>query len=183
MNFVDGNLVPISIYVDGSCIENRNVGPQTAAGWGFLIVKGDRGLGKGTGDLIYEESGKVVTNQDNSEWIGAEVGSNNTAELSAMIHALKWVITECPDHPITIRADSMYALRITDGSWKAKENKILANTAQSMWKETSKLVEIELAHVRAHSGHRWNERADHLAFRGQSGEVAIPLQFWKPGQR
>lgn len=185
MGFVDADAssIPISIYVDGSCIENRNVGPETAAGWGFVVVRGDRGLGKGNGDLIYEESGKVVTDENDSEWMGAEVGSNNTAELSAMIYALKWTITECLDSPITIRADSMYALRITDGSWKAKENKILASRAQNMWKEAKKISEIDSAHVRAHSGHRWNERADHIAFRAQSNETAIPLQFWKPGQR
>ena len=105
------------------------------------------------------------------------------AELSAMIHALRWVITQCPNTSITIRGDSMYALRITDGSWKAKENKLLANNAQEIWKETEKLVDIKLAHIKAHTGHRWNERADHLAFRVQSNQVAIPLQFWKPGQR
>ena len=74
----DDSSPPISIYVDGSCIENRNVGPETAAGWGFLVVSGDRGLGKGTGDVLYEEAGKVVTNRDKDGWIGAEVGSNNT---------------------------------------------------------------------------------------------------------
>ncbi len=185
MSFVEGDSspLPISIYVDGSCIENRNVGPNTAAGWGFLVVIGDRGLGKGTGDLIHEESGIVVTDKESTDWIGAEVGSNNTAELSAMIYALKWAITQCPNAPVTIRADSMYALKITDGTWKAKENKLLANRAQEMWKEATDLIEINSAHVRAHAGHRWNERADHLAFRAQSNEGAIPLQFWKPGQR
>ena len=184
INFVEiDSSPPISIYVDGSCIENRNVTPNTAAGWGFLVVSGDRGLGKGTGDVIYEKSGKVVTHKDKREWIGAEVGSNNTAELSAIIYALRWVITQCPDVPITIRSDSMYALRITDGSWKAKENKLLAAKAQEIWKESEELVEIKLAHIKAHTGHRWNERADHLAFRSQSNQTAIPLQFWKPGQR
>ena len=184
INFVeDDSSPPISIYVDGSCIENRNVGPDTPAGWGFLVVSGDRGLGKGTGDVIYEEAGKVVTNKEKNEWIGAEVGSNNTAELSAIIYALRWVITQCPDASITIRGDSMYALNITNGSWKAKENKVLANKAQEIWKEANKLVDIKLAHIKAHTGHRWNERADHLAFRVQSDQVAIPLQFWKPGQR
>jgi ribonuclease HI len=185
MVFVDADAshIPHSIYIDGSCIENRNVGPNTAAGWGFVVVRGDRGLGKGSGDLIHEESGKVVTDESDGGWLGAEVGSNNTAELSAMICALKWVITKCPNSEITIRADSMYALRITDGSWKAKENKTLASRSQSMWNEAKSLVNLESAHVKAHSGHRWNERADHLAFRAQSDDVAIPLQFWKPGQR
>ena len=45
----DASSIPISIYVYGSCIENRNVGPETAAGWGFVVVRGDRGLGKGNG--------------------------------------------------------------------------------------------------------------------------------------
>ncbi len=177
------SLLPLSIYVDGSCIENRNVGPNTAAGWGFLVVEGDRGLGKGNGKPIHEEAGKVITDSKNKQWIGAEVGSNNTAELSAMVYALKWVITECPNTSVTIRADSMYALRITDGSWKAKENKVLAERSQMMWKEARKICNIDSAHVKAHTGHRWNERADHLAFRAQSNDVAIPLQFWKPGQR
>ena len=68
MGFVDADAssIPISIYVDGSCIENRNVGPEMAAGWGFVVVRGDRGLGKGNGDLIYEESGKVVTDENDS---------------------------------------------------------------------------------------------------------------------
>jgi ribonuclease HI len=184
-NLVEGlhSSAPISIYVDGSCIENRDVGPNTSAGWGFVVIIGDRGLGRGTGDLIYEESGKVITDKNDIQWIGAEVGSNNTAELSAMIHALKWIITECPETSITVRADSMYALRITDGTWKAKENKILAATANEIWNEAKKIVDLDSAHVRAHTGHRWNERADHLAFRAQSNDIAIPLQFWKPGVR
>ena len=183
-NFVEiDSSPPISIYVDGSCIENRNVTSDTIAGWGFLVVSGDRGLGKGTGDVIYEESGKVVTDKDKQEWIGAEVGSNNTAELSAMIHALRWVITQCPDVPITIRGDSMYALRITDGSWKAKENKLLARKANEIWKVSEQLVEIKLAHIKAHTGHRWNERADHLAIRAANDEAPVSLSFWKPGQR
>jgi ribonuclease HI len=37
-------------------------------------------------------------------------------------------------------------------------------------------------HVRAHRGHRWNERADHLAKRAMRRERPEPLTFWKPGQ-
>ena len=36
----------ISIYVDGSCEENKNVTAKTPAGWGFCVVIGDTGLGK-----------------------------------------------------------------------------------------------------------------------------------------
>ena len=33
------------IYFDGSCSENRNVGPETPAGWGFCVIIGDNGIG------------------------------------------------------------------------------------------------------------------------------------------
>ena len=50
---------PIYLYVDGSCEDNRNVTSNTPAGWGFCVIDGDNGIGKGQGNLIYEESGKV----------------------------------------------------------------------------------------------------------------------------
>ena len=46
----------ISIYVDGSCEENRNVSSETPAGWGFCVVIGDTGLGKGQGEIITEKN-------------------------------------------------------------------------------------------------------------------------------
>ena len=72
-----------TIYVDGSCLDNQNVGPDAPAGWGIVIVTGDSGLGKGGGEVLHEENGKVMTDEDDDDWLGAEVGSNNTAELSA----------------------------------------------------------------------------------------------------
>ena len=183
MNSAVVDTPPVSIYIDGSCIENRNVTADTAAGWGFVVVIGDRGVGRGTGDLMHESSGPVITNPNSNEWLGAEVGSNNTGELSAMVHALRWILVNCPKGEVTIRADSMYALRITDGAWSAKANKKLAYLSQELWKEVAQVVDLHNAHVKAHSGHRWNERADHLAYRGQGDDDPIPLQFWRPGQR
>lgn len=183
MNSAVVDTPPVSIYIDGSCIENRNVTADTAAGWGFVVVIGDRGVGRGTGDLMHESSGPVITNTNSDEWLGAEVGSNNTGELSAMVHALRWILVNCPKGEVTIRADSMYALRITDGAWSAKANKKLAHLSQELWKEVAQVVDLHNAHVKAHSGHRWNERADHLAYRGQGDDDPIPLQFWRPGQR
>ena len=40
------------IYFDGSCSENRNVGPETPAGWGFCVIIGDNGIGKGHGEPV-----------------------------------------------------------------------------------------------------------------------------------
>tara|TARA_X000000368_G_C22974210_1_gene686880 strand:- start:407 stop:946 length:540 start_codon:yes stop_codon:yes gene_type:complete len=173
----------ISIYVDGSCEENRNVSSETPAGWGFCVVIGDTGLGKGQGEIITEKSGPVITEKKSEGYIGSEVGSNNTAELCALAHALKWLLVDGSDAPAVIRGDSQYALKIGAGIWKAKANKELALNVQKLWREVSSLRNLTQEHVRAHRGHRWNERADHLAFRAMQGKDALPLQFWKPGKR
>ena len=171
------------IYVDGSCEENRNVTSQTPAGWGFCVISGASGNGRGGGDVVLEKSGPVVTDVSADGFLGAEVGSNNTAELSAIAHAMRWMLTEGGDQGVVIRGDSQNALRISSGEWRAKANKALADSAGSLWSEVSSLRSLRAEHVRAHRGHRWNERADHLAFRAMQGEDALPLQFWKPGAR
>jgi len=87
-------LAALHIYVDGSCEENRNVTAETPAGWGFCVVEGDTGLGRGRGEIVTEGSGSVITDETSNDFIGAEVGSNNTAELSAIAGALGWLKEE-----------------------------------------------------------------------------------------
>ena len=171
------------IYVDGSCEENRNVTSKTTAGWGFCVISGDSGIGKGGGDVVFERSGPVVTKESADGFIGARVGSNNTAELSAIAHALRWLLVEGGSQAVVLRGDSEYALNIASGQWRAKANKELADSARTLWSEVASLRSLTPEHVRAHRGHRWNERADHLAFRAMQGEDSLPLQFWKPGAR
>ncbi len=171
------------IYFDGSCGENRNVGPETPAGWGFCVIIGDNGIGKGHGELVKEMSGSVVTEAGEEGYIGATVGSNNTAELSAFAHALRWILMSHESGRVVLRGDSEYAMNVGSGKWKGKANKELVGSVRSLWNEASSSFDISVEHVRAHEGHRWNERADHLAFRAMKGESALPFQFWKPGRR
>ena len=116
----------LTLYVDGSCDGNQNVDASTLAGWGVVIVIGDSGLGRGSGEILAELSGPVVTSQGDDEFIGAEVGSNNTAELSGLFAALRWILTEEQDDSIRIRLDSQYAGNIATGAWRAKANRELA---------------------------------------------------------
>ena len=174
---------PLHLYVDGSCLGNQNVDHLTPAGWGIVVVEGDNGLGTGKGEIIFEDSGLVETDRDAENYFGAEVGSNNTAELTAFIYALRWVLIQSDDRPVVIRADSQYAGNIASSKWKAKKNKELAKYVQSLWNEVSAQKEISWNHVHAHRGHRWNERADHLAARATNGEKPLSLGFWKPGMR
>ena len=178
-----GDLRGVHIYVDGSCAENRNVSSETRAGWGLCVIEGDSGSGNGKGKLIIELSGKVFTRESEEDYLGAEVGSNNTAELSAIAHALRWLLRNIEVECATIRSDSNYALNVASGSWRAKANKGLSIRVRALWDEVSGMIPLLGEHVSAHKGHRWNERADHLAFRAMRGEAALPLQFWKPGRR
>ncbi|MBT4060027.1 MAG: hypothetical protein HOE69_06960 [Euryarchaeota archaeon] len=173
----------LTIYVDGSCQDNQNVTAKTPAAWGVVVVVGDNQRGMGTGAVQTEVSGLVVTDSEADGFLGAEVGSNNTAELSAIAHALRWLLEEAGDSDAIIRGDSQYALEIAQENWKAKANVELASRVQALWREVSKYRVLTGVWVRAHRGHRWNERADHLAFRAMQGENPLPLEFWKPGQR
>ena len=173
----------VHIYVDGSCSENRNVTSETRAGWGLCVIVDDSGSGNGRGHLLTELNGSVVTNTEEKGYLGAEVGSNNTAELSAIAHALRWLLGESKIETAVIRGDSNYALNIASGLWRAKANRDLARRIRDLWDEASGIISLNGEHVPAHRGHRWNERADHLAFRAMQGEVPLPLQFWKPGKR
>lgn len=171
------------IYVDGSCLGNQNVDEETPAGWGVVVITGSNDLGRGNGEIFHEFNGRVITDPDESRFIGAEVGSNNTAELTAFAEALRWVLSEGGDSEIIIKTDSQYAGNQATGNWKAKANRELVAHVQALWNEVSQLRDLSWDHVKAHSGHRWNERADHLAIRAANNDVPVSLSFWKPGQR
>ena len=138
---------------------------------------------QGQGEITIEKSGKVITENKSKEFVGAEVGSNNTAELTAIAEALRWLLTEGGGDEAIIRADSQYAGNLASGAWKAKANRALVAHVQELWSAVSGLRPLSWEHVRAHRGHRWNERADHLALRKAQNEPPAPLSFWKPGQR
>ena len=173
----------ISVYVDGSCLENQKVDQNTPAAWGLVVVSGDNGLGKGNGEIVEELFGNVVTSPSDKKYLGAAVGSNNTAELSGFAEALRWLLIEGSDIPAVIRTDSLYAGNLATGKWNPKANKKLVESLQKLWIEVSSIRDVEWEHVKAHRGHRWNERADHLALRCAQRTSPIPLSFWKPGQR
>ncbi|MFL2493863.1 MAG: ribonuclease HI [Candidatus Thalassarchaeum sp.] len=175
----------LHIYVDGSSARTGEelATSDTPAGWGFCVVSGDSGLGRGSGDVVFERSGPVITDPSQPDYMGAEVGSNNTAELAAIAHAARWVLTHPDGGGVVIRGDSQYALKIASGEWRAKANQELAKSVKALWEEADSVRGLKGEHVRAHRGHRWNERSDHLAFRAMQGESPLPLQFWKPGKR
>lgn len=166
-----------TIYTDGSAFgmnDGEGATKDTPAGWGLVAVKGPTGLNHDEGTVVEEQSGRVITDSNHPLWIGAEIGSNNTGELSAIYYALEWALHHA-DAPaseyggngiVTIYSDSNYALNMVFGNWKPSTNKKLIQEIRSFADHVSRTITVKHAHIRAHSGFKWNEVADRLADRG-----------------
>ena len=162
----------LAIYIDGSCLENQNVNSNTPAAWGMAIVIGDNGLGKGSGEILEESWGHVVCNPTDEDFIGAEVGSNNTAELTAFAMALRWLLIDGTEKNAIIYTDSQYVkLGITEwiktwvnNNWKTSKKEEVKN--KDLWTELynlNKTLNIKWIWIKAHAGNPLNEEVDLLA--------------------
>ena len=66
-----------SAYIDGSS-------DAGLVGWGFAIVTGGDGNDDTDATCVTEMHGPVVTNPDDTAYLGAQTFTNNTAELTAL---------------------------------------------------------------------------------------------------
>jgi ribonuclease HI len=121
----------IIVYTDGAC--SGNPGP---AGLGVVILDGGK-------------------RRELSEYLG--VGTNNIAELMAIVRALEEVP---PDRTVVLHADSSYALGLLGKGWKAKANQEIVERMRTVAK---KFRDLRLVKVDGHAGVAENERADELA--------------------
>jgi ribonuclease HI len=124
----DGTVIA---YADGAC--SGNPGP---AGLGVVLIDGKRRV-------------------EISEYLG--VGTNNIAELTAVLRALG----EADAHrPLMIYTDSQYTIGVLQKGWKAKANTVLI---AELKKALGTHEAARLAYVPGHAGVILNERADALA--------------------
>lgn len=137
------------IYTDGS---RKSDG---GAGWGYVVTKNE--------DVIKESFGPVVVEKDSKNYIGAQVLTNNTAELSAIYHALCYVKKNTVDE-VWIKYDSEYAAKSTLGEFNGAKNAALIKSCRDALHDVQERVRFE--HVKGHSGDRFNDHADRLASRG-----------------
>jgi ribonuclease HI len=124
----------IVIHTDGAC--SGNPGP---AGIGVFVERPD--------EII-----------EISEYIGS--GTNNIAELTAILRALQTLQETDRDRLIHLYTDSGWSLGVLIGGWKAKTNLELIGEIQQ---EMEKYPKLELLKVRGHAGQDGNEEADNLA--------------------
>jgi len=168
----DGTIV---VYTDGACPGNTNVHSNSwPAGWGAVVVEGgDEDLDLDA-TVIAELWGPVVVDETSERWLGATVTSNNTGELSAVAEALIWLHenhNENAPRDIHIRSDSKYALGICAGKMKPTANLELSRKVHRLYRDLVLKVNLRLSHVKGHSNHKWNDKADELANRGAKGLI------------
>ncbi|HLU68373.1 MAG TPA: ribonuclease H [Kofleriaceae bacterium] len=130
----EGGGDPIIIYTDGAC--SGNPGPM-----GIGVVVLDRG-----------------ERREISEYLGE--GTNNIAELTAILRALEAVPPEERERPVLVHSDSGYALGLLGKGWKAKKNVELVAELRRL---AASFPRLRLVKVPGHAGVPENERCDQLA--------------------
>ena len=165
----------LALFTDGACKGNNNVALNScAAGWGVAVVAEILpGLTTG-GRVVCELCGPVVLDATSPHFLGSEVGSNNTGELSAVCEALLYLIHEPVTTPACICYDSEYAAKQAQGLWKVNKNRALVHRAQALLAHARARRQVRFLHVKGHSGHQWNDRADALANAGAAGSTCRP---------
>ena len=143
----------ITLAVDGSASLGQ-------AGWGVTIADPSR---PNTIDLC-----GPVTLAEGHLFIGAEVLSNNTGELTALYACFRHISAHIP-HPVVIQYDSTYAVNIARRLSRARRNLLLARHVRLALDRIT--TPITWMKVQAHAGERLNEQADALAKLGSSGHM------------
>ncbi len=134
----------VVVYTDGACIGNPGPG-----GYGAVLLWGEHRR---------EISG------------GFRLTTNNRMELLAVIVALEALKTPCR---VTLYSDSQYVVNAVNQGWAARwkangwrRNRRELAVNPDLWERLLALCEthrVEFHWLRGHSGHRENERCDHLA--------------------
>jgi ribonuclease HI len=118
----------------------------------------------------------VPINEKSALYLGAHVGSNNTAELTAIGEACRWLISngDLATYPrVCIRYDSEYAAKSIQGIFNGSKNVDLITNIRRLFRQAAIGRVIVFEHVKGHSNEKFNSRADFLARKGASGESSF----------
>ena len=111
----------------------------------------------------------VETNPDKDLYCGAKRKTNNTGELTALLHAIRRATLSPKGHYHQMHSDSMYALNRATTTSKPRKNKdIVENLRRALRDSRAKhgYRNVQLTHVKAHNEHIRNDLADTLAKKG-----------------
>jgi len=93
-----------------------------------------------------------------SEYLG--LGTNNIAELTAILRGLQAIDEPDQKRPVLVYSDSSYSIGLLSQAWKAKANVELVAELRAVCR---RFADLRFVKVLGHSGVPLNERTDELA--------------------
>ena len=166
----------IYLFTDGSG------GTNGTAGWGVGIFSEPAPV-MGT-NWIAALYGPVLTLSCDPLYLGATCHTNNTAELTAIGEACRWLLDflrgPTPNKPqkAIILYDSEYAYGLATRLTTPNTNHQLAESVATLVSSVRQQMSLSFEHVRGHTGIFGNEVADRLADRGSLGRISPHSTAW-----
>ena len=142
------------IYTDGSHADEDTT-------WAVVVLAQ---TDQGTLFRLGHFAGRVVVgNGALHQHLGAESCSSYTAELSALAWASMFLL-QLPVCPASsIHYDALSAGMCAQGEWQGQSEQQLLAVTRALLDMVRFRTELGLHHVKAHTGHPWNEYADRAA--------------------
>ena len=157
----------MEIFVDGAT-------NGRSAAWAVVVVT-TSSCGEQLRGCI---AGRVCTNADEVQWIGADRETNITAEISALIVAQAYAATIPSCIPVVIRPDLSLSRQIVEVHTTLKKYPIMNAISGCLAETCGSHVQVE--EVRAHKSHAWNELADCVAKHVARTDVQVGKVNWEP---
>lgn len=144
----------VEIWTDGSCVNYKDLAERKRkgrGGWAFIVVHQDN-------ERVYRK-GHLPPPQ-----------TNQTAEMHAVLEAMKWIRRELPySARVIIHSDSLYVINGIISHWRhqAAETNFEGEANGDIWREIHTVAEhlrfVRFRHVKGHAGNKFNEMADRMA--------------------
>ena len=164
-------------YCDGAYNQDSG-GGLWKGGFGYTILRGGDGREDALAIVVARGMGGVTTDQAAPVFLGATHHTNNTAELTALAEAMRWLIDVDPEpyKSVLLRPDSQYAMGVAIGDISPKANDELAQNTRMLFQQlhTQRRGKARWAHVKGHSDNIWNDDVDALAGMGAAEGALAP---------
>lgn len=157
--------VQYHLYEDGTG-GSRQAG-EDATAWAcavFVATTSDPNTIYGYGGCF---AGLVHLDPSSPYYLGAEAKTNGSAEVTATTWALVWILWHAHTYcgaaaSYTLHYDSTYSYGVVFSRYYCNVHKLLVQIGSTLAHMAQGSAHTAARHVKAHSGHPWNELADSI---------------------